>query len=482
MDDRYIAAADLGSGKISLAVALVQGNDMQVVYYKSKPSAGIKSGAAFNPTQASAPLRELIEDAENEFGIKISQLAVGMPRCDIKQENGEARTTRNNPNDSISTDEVESIKSMAQDSYPIENPDKEVIYGTVAQSFSTDDYFQAYESDIIGMISNEFSGHFKLFIGRRRPIDVIEKIMSNLGVVPRMYFSPITTAGAVLSEDERENGVALIELGAGVTSLTIFKNKVMKYYASIPFGGSCITNDIKSECVISGKLAENIKLAFGACMPDKLQTMSDKILQIDSAGNGILKQVPVKHLSKIVTCRVKELVDAMLYEIQKSGMAETLKSGIVITGGGAELTNIGNYIKELSGYNVLKGYTRKKFSSTVGDSIYSCSASTCAGILLAAKEDGFVSCLTGDEEPAREDAHTGDTPVENAVPEESKKPEEASEQPMEKPKEESKPEKRVKTPDSAETKKQKKNRSFFGSFNWVNTIKDEIKKNYDENV
>lgn len=394
MDERYIAAVDLGSSKIALTVAKIEGEDIQILYYKERPSFGIRNSAVFNPQKSSAPIREAIAEAENELKIKIMQVVVGLPRCDIRQEISQATVERTNPDESITSEEVESLKSMAQDSYPLENPDKEELYGAIAQSFSDDENFQLIESDIIGVISRSLEGNFKLFIGKKSAVKTIDKVFNDIGVaIARKYFTPASAAKAVLTNDEMENGVALIDFGGGATSVTIYQGKIMRYYASIPFGGKVITSDIRTECSISEDLAENIKMAYGACMPDKLQTLGEKIIQIESDNYENFKQIPVKYLSEIITCRIKEIIDAMLYEIQRSGLADNLRNGIVITGGGANLGNISTYIKDLSGYNVRTGFPRHRFLASGFNNVYTTSSTTSLGMILSAKEDKHLNCI-----------------------------------------------------------------------------------------
>lgn len=394
MGERYIAAVDLGSSKIALTVAKIEGDDVQIQYYSERPSFGIRNSAVFNPQKAAAPIKDAIKDAEEQLKIKIMQVVVGLPRCDVRQEVSQASVDRTNPDESITVEEVESLKSMAQDSYPLENPEKEELYGAIAQSFSDDENFQLIESDIIGVISSSFEGNFKLFIGKKSSVKTIDKVFNDIQVaIAKKYFTPGAIANAVLTEDETDNGVALIDFGGGATSVTIYKGKILRYYASIPFGGKVITSDIRTECSISEDLAENIKMAYGICMPDKLLSFGDKIIQIDGSELGEYKQIPVKYLSEIITCRVKEIIDAILYEIQLSGMADSLRNGIVITGGGANTGNIASYIKELSGYNVRTGYARNKFSASGCNGVYSTSATTSIGMILAAKNDELPSCI-----------------------------------------------------------------------------------------
>ncbi|MBR1573330.1 MAG: cell division protein FtsA [Bacteroidales bacterium] len=407
MEERYIASVDLGSSKIALTVAKVSGDDIQVIFYREKPSQGIRNSAVFNPKKAAAPIREVISEAENELKIKILQVVVGLPRCDVRQEVNCAKVTRSNPDESITAEEVESLKSIARDQYPLQDPEHEQIYGAIAQSYSEDENFQLIESDIIGVISETFEGNFKLFIGKRSAVKTIDNVFNDLEIaVSRKYFTPGAIAKAVLTEDEMENGVALVDFGGGVTSVSIYKGKILRHYASIPFGGKVITSDIRSECSITENMAENLKMAFGACQPDRLQTLGEKIIQIEGDVEGY-KQIPVYFLSEIITARCHEIIDAILYEIQESGFADSLRSGMVITGGAANMANLANMIKDLSGYTVRLGLPRPLFSASGCPGVIEASATTSVGMLLSAKADGVSSCI---------DAPVSEQPMEEEVP------------------------------------------------------------------
>ena len=217
------------------------------------------------------------------------------------------------------------------------------------------------------------------------------------------YFTADTTAKAVLNASEMENGVALIDFGAGCTSVSIYYGQIMRHYASIPFGGNSITNDIKGEAQISEKLAENIKLAFGACMPDKLQSLSEKVIQIRCNSSEGDKSLSVKYLSEIITARVEEIIMAILYEIEQSGFADMLRSGIVVTGGAAQCANICNFINDISGYKVRTGYPKHLFSHQGCEGLTDTTAATSIGLLLAAKNSANVNCIiVNDEEVTTE--------------------------------------------------------------------------------
>ncbi len=393
--ERYIAAADLGSFKIALSVAKIEGDDIQIIYYKETPSDGIRYSCVFNPKRAAVPLRAAIKEAEEELNIKILQVVVGLPRYNIRQEIASARMERSDPSSCITKEEVSTLKNIAIDSYPIADETKEEIYGAVAQSFSADEELVcASENDVVGTTADALEGNFKVFVGAQKPLSNIDIMLNDAEVAPaHKMFLPNTVARAVLTEAERENGVALVEIGAGVTSLTIYRGKILRHYSSIPFGGRVITTDIKYECGFNEQLAENIKLAFGACLPDKLQSLSEKVIQINDDENGSYEQLPVTYLSEIITCRAREIIEAVLFMIQDSGYADKLRNGIVLTGGGANLVNLSTLLKEMSGYTVRIGYPRSQAFSSGCSGVGETSAVASIGMILEAKKDFRLNCI-----------------------------------------------------------------------------------------
>lgn len=394
MEEKYIASIDLGSSKFGLCVARITGDDVQIVYYKETPSEGIRASLIANPLKASQKLKEAVQEAEKELMIKILQVVVGMPRSEVAQVTASARIDRSLPDDYISAEEVATLKSIALETYPLDNPEKQIIYGAVAQSFSIDDEIQLVEEEVVGTLSSSLEGNFKVFLGNRTATTALDKIFNQQGIsIAKKYFLPEVVARTVLTEEERSSGVALVDVGAGVTSLAIYHGGIMRYYASIPFGGKVITGDIRTECSISEELAEKIKKRFGACMPGKLATLSEKVLQIRVTEP--YKEVPVRYISEIIDCRCREIVSAILYYIQESGLQNSLRSGIVLTGGGAELTNLVPLVKEMSGYEVRRGTTRYNlFSAPVGSRAYSAAATSAIGMVLSAKEDSLPDCIS----------------------------------------------------------------------------------------
>lgn len=298
---------------------------------------------------------------------------------------------------------------------------REEIYGAVAQSFSADeDYSGVSVIDIVGITANRIEGNFKLFVGARKPLSNLDILFNEAGVaIARRMFAPDAVASAVLTETERTNGVALVEIGAGVTSLSIYRGKVLRHYSSIPFAGWTITNDIALECGFDERLAENIKLAYGACLPSKVQSINEKILQINDEETNSYEQLSINYLAKIITCRIREIIDAVLYNIQESGYADRLRSGVVLTGNGANLPNLPVVFRELSGYKVRIGVPRRQSFSAFGcPKIFEAGSGTAIGMILEAKRDPRLNCAEDLETNVKEDTPTPIIIETNPAPEE----------------------------------------------------------------
>ena len=410
--ERYIAAADLGSAKVALCIAKVEGEETNVIYYKEEPSDGVQHSRVIHPRRVAVPLRRLVDDAEAELSIKIRQLVIGLPRYDIRQVAATARMDRSDPISLITREEVKSLKSCAVESYPLDNPIREEIYGAVAQSFSTDeDFTNVTEMDIVGVTADKIDGSFKLFIGPRKPVCNLDIMFNGMDLaIARKMFAPDAVACAVLTETERMNGVALIEIGAGVSSLSVYRGKVLRHYSSIPFGGGAITNDIALECGFDERLAENIKMAFGACMPGKRRSLSDKVLQINDQETESYEHLSINHLSEIITSRAKEIIEAVLYNLQESGYADNIRSGVVLTGGGANLINFSLLFRDMSGYKVRIGFPRRQNFSAFGcPDIFETGAGTAVGMILEAKRDIRLNCAEDQGMPAEPEVLAPDT-------------------------------------------------------------------------
>jgi len=404
MEERFITTVDPGTSSLKLSVARVSDGKTELLYYKQFPSEGIRYGIVFNPKKAAGVLSAAVADAESELGIKILQAVVVLPRFGVYQlaaTGGIMRESR----DGIEQEEVDSVRDNAIMSYPLENPDKEVIYGAQAQSFSTDNMVGLKEDDVVGMFSDKLEGNFKIFIGQRYASDTIDSMFNIAGIaIAKKLFLPCCGSCATLSESEKENGVALVEIGAGVSSVVIYRSGIIRHFSSIQIGSDSITNDIKS-CFSQHKtLAENIKLAFGSCDPARLLTLEDKIIQINNDEDGSSEQIQVRELAEVIQARMKEILEAILYRIDESGQADHLRAGLVLSGGGANLRGLAAVARDMSGYSVRIGYPRCRALVTEGcEGLSETSAAPTVEAILAVKDDSHLNCsIMPEKEPEAE--------------------------------------------------------------------------------
>lgn len=401
MDEKNIVSIDLGSSKIALAVAKVDGRNIEMLYYKETPSDGIVRGAVANVKKASAAIENAIREAEESLGMKITGAVVSMPKYPIVQKSSIASMDRDG-NNCVEQGEIDILRENAINGC-LDDENEDEVYEAVAQSYSDEDDFQITEDAVIGRTSCKLEGNFNVYVGKKKNLSAIDKAFNEAGRSCGVKFFPgLATAQAALSEDEKDNGVALVDIGAGATSVAIYKGGILRYYDSIPFGGQLITKDIQSICRIGEKLAENIKKAYGVCIPEKLYNLGDKILKIQGDKEHASYELQVKLLSKIVTARMKEILDAVLFMIQESGYADNLIAGIVLTGGGANIANCRILLKEMSGLSVRIGFARTLYTSSgFVDGINGTAAATAVGMMVCARDRGYSNCaIPADAVPA----------------------------------------------------------------------------------
>lgn len=390
MQDRYAVTVDLGTSVTSLCVARLSLGTAEVLFYKEAKSEGIRRGQVYNPLRCADVLRKLIHEAEDTLEISINQVAVALPRYPLKQVYHTVNTTRGNADASIEDSDIDGLQAVACDEFGRECAENELIYGCVAQSYSIGDSFQVCREEVVGASSDTLEGNFNIFYGPISPITSLRKVFSHIGIAAVEFFIPEQQGMSVLTDEERENGVALVEIGGGLTSVAIWKQGVLRSFTSFPFAGKSITSDIKGVCGFKEELAENIKLAFGACKVNMLQTMSDKLLDILDENTGEREVLPITTLTDIIGCRMNEIAQTAMFLICKSNYEDRLRSGIVLCGGTVETVGCTAMFKDLSGMPVRQGIARAENVISDEPALESLHGSTQAALLsLCAQQERF---------------------------------------------------------------------------------------------
>jgi len=200
-----------------------------------------------------------------------------------------------------------------------------------------------------------------------------------------MTLEPIASAAAVLSEEEKEAGVALVDIGGGTTDITIFQDGIIRHTAVIPFGGNVITNDIKEGCTVMVQQAEKLKVKFGSALADEVY--DNRIITIPGLRGRDPKEISEKNLARIIQARVEEILDYVVWEIRRSGYERKLIGGIVLTGGGALLNHVDKLAEYHTGMSTRIGVPVEHLAHGYQEQLSSPIYATAIGLLMKGIED-----------------------------------------------------------------------------------------------
>jgi cell division protein FtsA len=209
-----------------------------------------------------------------------------------------------------------------------------------------------------------------------------------------LTLEPLASADAVLSQEEKEAGVALIDIGGGTTDLAIFKDGIIRHTAVIPFGGNVITEDIKEGCSIIEKQAELLKVKFGSAWPG--ENKENEIVSIPGLRGREPKEISLKNLSKIINARVVEIIEQVFTEIKDYGHEDPRKkliAGIVLTGGGAQLNHIKQLVEYITGMDTRIGYPNEHLAGNSDEEISSPLYATAVGLVMNSIENQTQSAV-----------------------------------------------------------------------------------------
>ena len=371
---KLVAAIDLGTSKVVCLVGEKTDAGIKIIAMNEAPTKGISRGEVVNIQSALDSMLPTIQNVENAIGEKINDVFIGIAGQSVKCIQGTNQTTRVNPDEYITSEEIEQITEAMYSNFSTEGD--EVIHA-VAQSYNIDDFMGNNEP--VGMIGQQIYSNFKLFTGKKTSSQLRKNVLKRAALnVSGTYLAPFASAMAVLGEDEKEIGVALLDIGAGTTDLIIIHENVIRYAAVIPFGGNCITEDVKQGCGVSSRVAEQLKVEKGSCMSS---IAPDKNVRIAGVGGREDKQIHVKNLAEIIESRVEEILEAAMYEIEKSGYKEKIKAGLVITGGTSQLPNLKSFAHLVTGMDT-KITCPLRTISEVDVNISRPSISTAVGLVL----------------------------------------------------------------------------------------------------
>ena len=195
-----------------------------------------------------------------------------------------------------------------------------------------------------------------------------------------VILEPLASSDSVLTEDEKEAGVALVDIGGGTTDIAIFKDGIIRHTAVIPLAGNIITEDIREGCSVMLKQAEAMKMKFGSALAN--EATDNEIIAIPGLKGREAKEISVKNLAHIIQARVTEIFEHVMFEIKNSGYQHKLIAGIVVTGGGSQLKHIAQLIEYVTGIDARVGYPTEHLSKGMTEEVSSPMFATGIGLVM----------------------------------------------------------------------------------------------------
>lgn len=385
MEDSKIAVGlDIGTTKI---VAMIgrenEYGKLEILGLGKTKSLGVHRGVVNNITQTIQSIQQAVQEAEMSSGLKIEDVVVGIAGQHIRSIQHSDYITRTNSDEVIDENDIDALINQVHKLIML--PGEEILH-VLPQEYKVDG--QAEIKEPIGMYGGRLEANFHVVVGQIASIRNIGRCVKNSGLgLAGITLEPLSSANAVLSKEEKEAGVALIDIGGGTTDLAIFKDGIIRHTAVIPFGGNVITEDIKEGCSIIEKQAELLKVKFGSAWPG--ENKENEIVSIPGLRGREPKEISLKNLSKIIHARVVEIIEQIFSEIKNYGHEEQKKkliAGIVITGGGSQLNHIKQLTEYITGMDTRIGYPNEHLAGDSNEKTTSPLYATAVGLVMNAVE------------------------------------------------------------------------------------------------
>ena len=390
----FSVGLDIGTTKI---VALVgqknEFNKVEILGVGKSKSLGVHRGVVNNITQTIQSIQQAVDDANTNSGLQISDVVVGIAGQHIRSIQHSDYITRENPESVI---DEEDIQRLIQQVYKLVMLPGEEIIHVLPQEYKVDGQGEIKEP--IGMHGGRLEANFHVVVGQVSSIKNIGRCIKSAGLnMANITLEPLASSEAVLSYEEKEAGVALIDIGGGTTDLAIFKDGIIRHTAVIPFGGNVISEDIKEGCSIIEKQAELLKIKFGSAWPG--ENRDTEIVSIPGLQGRDPKEISLKTLSKIINARVVEIIEQVFLEIKNYGHNDQKKkliAGIVLTGGGSQLKHLKQLVEYITGMDTRVGYPSEHLAGNTQEAVSSPLFATSVGLLMNALEEAPAGRTTED--------------------------------------------------------------------------------------
>ncbi len=375
-EGKIIVGLDIGTTKIACIVGRKGANGkIEILGYGKAASTGVSRGIVTNIDETVNAIKTAVDEASAQSNVDIKSVNVGIAGQHIKSLQHRGVLMRDNRDVEISEEELEKLR---QDTFKINMTPGEEIIDVIPQEYYVDGEIGTTPK---GMLGSKLEANFHVIIGQKSAAMNIVKCIERAGLeMEHMILEPIASAEAVLDEEEKEAGVALVDIGGGTTDIAIFHENKIYHSAVIPFGGNIITEDIGKGCAIIRRYAEDVKVKFGSAVAS--ENRDDELVSIPGIRNRPPKEISFKNLASIIQARMEEIFDLTNYEIQKVNSQHQLIAGIVLTGGGAMMRHIQQLASFKTGLDVRIGYPNEHLAEDTAKELASPMYATGIGLVI----------------------------------------------------------------------------------------------------
>lgn len=380
MSDNVLAAIDVGSSKVCTLVAeTTPESDLRILGVGITPSNGLKKGMVDNIQQATEAIATSVERAERSSGSRIvsAHVSIGGPHTESFNNRGIATIPgKERP---ITEEEIERGMEGARN---LNLPTNREILHEVARYFIVDG--QEHVSDPIGMFGQRLDVDVHIVTGGVTAIQNLSQCIESAGVqIENLVFSPLAAADAVLEEEEREQGVVLVDIGGGTTDIAVFVDGAVFHTSVLPVGGQHLTRDLVAGLKAPFSQVEELKIEHGSALPSRVDP--EEIVEIEAFGGQRTKEVSRRKIAEILQARVEEILEMIYIDVRRAGFDEMIAAGIVLSGGTSSLQGIAELSELVLRMPVRVGVPRGVHG--LSDSLNSPAYATSVGLLRWAMEE-----------------------------------------------------------------------------------------------
>ncbi len=381
-NSEYIVGLDIGTTKICAMVGKKnEHGKIEIVGMGKADSLGVMRGVVANIEKTVDAIRKALQDAEDISGIPIRNIYVGIAGQHIKSLQHRGILTRENNETEISREDIRKLKDDMR--RLVVAPGDRIIQ-VLPQEFIIDN--EPGIKDPVGMCGVRLEANFHIITGQIAAAQNIIKCVEKSGYkMVDMILEPLASADAVLSEEEKEAGTVLVDIGGGTTDIAIFQDGIIRHTHVIPFGGNIITEDIKEGCQVMKQQAEALKVRFGSALANEAQ--DNQVVSIPGLRGREPREISVKNLAHIIQARMEEIIEDVDHEIRVSGFRNKLIGGIVLTGGGALLKHLVQQVQYITGLDARIGFPVEHITTGKLDEVKNPMYSTCIGLIIKGFED-----------------------------------------------------------------------------------------------